>query len=221
MSSPDYVTSNATERGVGASPLRLRLRRETAELHQNLDARLALLTPDLSIHRYRRVLQIFYGFYAPVEARLLRVADVAPSLGLPLRARAKLLGDDLLTLGMSRRDIAALPLCTDLPRLVCPEELAGCLYVLEGACLGGQAIAPVLQRRLAVAAGSGASFFVGDGAATSARWARVVVWLDDLVGAQARSEDIVASACATFLTLTRWVEQQQLRKERHGRPDRL
>jgi heme oxygenase len=176
---------------------------------EGLDARLALLTPDLSIHRYRCVLQIFYGFYAPVEAGLLRLADVAPALGLPLRARAELLGDDLLTLGMSRRDIAALPLCTDLPRLVCLEELAGCLYVLEGACLGGQAIAPLLQRRLAVTGGSGASFFVGDGAATAARWARVVAWLDELVGARARSEDIVASACATFLTLTRWVEQQQ------------
>src|SRR6188474_2838968 len=98
MSSPQDVTSNATERGAGASPLRLRLRRETAGLHQGLDARLALLTPDLSIDRYRCVLQIFYGFYAPIEAGLLRLADVAPSLGLPLRARAELLGDDLLTL---------------------------------------------------------------------------------------------------------------------------
>jgi heme oxygenase len=60
--------------------------------------------------------------------------------------------------------------------------------VLEGACLGGQVIAPVLQRRLGVAEGSGASFFVGDGAATAARWARVVAWLDDLVahGREAR-----------------------------------
>ena len=100
----------------------------------------------------------------------MRLAAAGPPLGFPLRARSELIESDLLALGLSRRELAELPRCADLPRLSCPEDLAGCLYVLEGACLGGQVIAPVLHRRLGVAKGSGASFFVGDAEATSARW---------------------------------------------------
>jgi heme oxygenase len=59
-----------------------------------------------------------------------------------------------------------------------------------------------------VAKGSGASFFVGDAEATSARWILFLSWLDGLARAGARSDEIVASACATFLTFARWVEQQ-------------
>ena len=119
-----------------------------------------------------------------------------------------------------------MPRCTNLPRLSCAEDLAGCLYVLEGACLGGQVIARTLRQRLGVAKGSGASFFVGDAEATSARWILVLTWLDGLVRAGARSEAIAASACATFLTLARWAEQRGASQPSVwggccGRPDRL
>ena len=211
----------------GASPLRQQLKRETAGLHQRLEAQLGLLEPELSIHRYRRVLRTFYGFYAPVEASLVRLAAAGPPLGFPLRARSELIESDLLALGLSRRELAELPRCTDLPRLSCPEDLAGCLYVLEGACLGGQVIAPALHRQLGVAKGSGASFFVGDAEATSARWMLVLAWLEGLVRAGARSEEIVASACATFLTLRAMggaagsFAAINVKGERLGRPDRL
>ena len=208
MSPTDHIASNSVGQRDGASPLRQQLKRETAALHQRLEAQLGLLEPALSLHRYRRVLQTFYGFYAPVEAGLVRLAAAVPPLGFPLRARSELIEDDLLALGLSRRELAELPRCAELPRLSCPEDLAGCLYVLEGACLGGQVIARVLHRRLGVAKGSGASFFVGDAEGTSARWMLVLAWLEGLVRAGARSEQIVASACATFLTLARWVERQ-------------
>jgi heme oxygenase len=34
--------------------------------------------------------------------------------------------------------------CTDLPQLCRREQLAGCLYVVEGACLGGQLVTRAL-----------------------------------------------------------------------------
>ena len=191
-------------------------------MHHRLEAQLALLDPQLSIHRYQQVLQAFYGFYAPVEAGLARLAAAGPPLGFPLRARAALLESDLLALGASRPELAELPRCADLPRLSCREDLAGCLYVLEGASLGGQVIAPVLQRRLGLAKGSGASFFAGDAEATAARWTGVLGWLEGLSGTGARSDEIVAAACATFQALGRWVERQGASLgERHGRPERL
>jgi heme oxygenase len=198
------------------------LKRATADLHRRLETDLGLLESELSLDRYRRVLELFFGFYDPIEAGLTRVASAGPPLGLALRARAALIEDDLLSLGLSTRDIADLPRCADLPRLSCPEELAGCLYVLEGASLGGQVIAPMLQRRLGLAKGSGASFFAGDAEATAARWICVLGWLEGLSGSGARSDEIVAAACTTFQTLGRWVERQGASLgERHGRPDRL
>ena len=192
----------------GAPPLRQQLKRETAELHQRLEAQLGLMEPELSIRRYKQVLRTFYGFYAPVEASLVRLAAAGPPLGFPLRARCELIESDLHALGLDRRELAGLPRCIDLPRLSCREDLAGCLYVLEGACLGGQVLAPVLHRQLGLAKGSGASFFIGDAEATSARWILFLTWLEGLAQAGARSEEIVDSACATFLTFGQWVEQQ-------------
>jgi heme oxygenase len=222
MSSPGHFASNTAGRRDGASLLHQQLKRETAGLHRRLEAQLGLFEPDFSIDRYVQVLQIFHGFYAPVEASLARLTAVSPPLGLLLRARSELIESDLLALGSSRREIAELPRCTHLPRLSCTEELAGCLYVLEGASLGGQVIAPMLRQRLGVDKDSGASFFVGDGEATSARWILVLTWLDGLVRAGVRNEEIAASACATFLTLARWVERQGTSQgKRHGRSDRL
>jgi len=222
MSSQRHFGSNATGRRDGGSLLHQQLKRETAGLHKRLEAQLGLFDPDFSLHRYVRVLQIFYGFYAPVEARLVGLTAVGPPLGFPLRARSELIERDLLVLGSSRRELAELSRCTNLPLLSSREDMAGCLYVLEGACLGGQVIVPTLRQRLAVDKDSGASFFVGDADATSARWILVLTWLDALVRAGARSEEIAASACATFLALARWVEEQGASQEkRHGQSDRL
>jgi heme oxygenase len=192
----------------GTFPLHQQLKRETAELHRRVEAQLGLMEPGLSIHRYQRVLRTLYGFYAPVEASLVRLTAAGPPLGFPLRARCELIESDLHALGLARHEFAGLPRCMDLPPLSCREDLAGCLYVLEGACLGGQVIAPALHQQLGLGKGSGASFFIGDAEATSARWILFLTWLEGFERAGARSEEIVDSACATFLTLARWVERQ-------------
>ena len=199
--------SDARFSGVFASPIRQQLKRATADLHRRLESGLDLLGPDLSLDRYRRVLECFFGFYAPIEAGIARAASAGPALGLPLRARTGLIESDLLSLGLSSREVAGLPRCAELPRLSCPAELAGCLYVLEGACLGGRVIAPVLRDRLGVAEGSGASFFIGDAAGTQARWRVFLAWLEGLVDAGAPTDELVASARATFLAFALWVEQ--------------
>ena len=204
MSTQDRLVAS---RG-GTYSLREQLKRATATLHLRVEAQLGLLESPLSLVRYRQVLEAFYGFYAPVEIGLSRFSATAPPLGLALRARAGLIESDLLALGVSRRELMELPWCAELPRLSCREHLAGCLYVLEGACLGGQVVAKALQRQLEVAKESGASFFVGDADGTAARWRLVVIWLDSLVRAGAATEQIVASARATFLALARWLEQQ-------------
>ncbi len=203
---PDDLSGEGEEERRAHSSFHPRLRRETAPHHQTLERQLDLLDPELSLHRYRLVLESFHGFYAPVEGELPRLVATTPSLGFPLRARTELLERDLLALGLSRSDIAGLPRCGELPRLCRTEHLAGCLYVVEGACLGGQIIAKALRGRLALTNDHGLSFFVGDGSKTGARWRLVLDWLDDLVRRGAHADEIVASATETFRSLGRWVE---------------
>jgi heme oxygenase (biliverdin-IX-beta and delta-forming) len=194
----------ATEIGLSETSLRQRLKRETAAVHQHLEAQLGLLDPSLDVHRYRRVLETFYGFYVPVEIDVTRLAAAELPLGFPLRARAELIERDLLALGLSPADLAALPLCRDRPKLSCVEDLAGCLYVLEGACLGGQILSPLLHRRLGLAKGSGATFFAGDEERTRPRWAAIVAWIDGLPRTGASTEKVVGAATATFDAFARW-----------------
>jgi heme oxygenase len=184
--------------------LQQRLKRETRPAHQHLEAQLGLLNPGLDVHRYLRVLEVFYGFYVPVEAAVRRRAAAELPLGFPLRARAELIERDLLALGLSPAGLAALPLCSDRPELSCVEDLAGCLYVLEGACLGGQVLSPLLHRRLGLAKGSGAAFFAGDEEWTLPRWTVIVAWLDGLPRTGASTAKIISAATATFDAFARW-----------------
>ena len=107
--------STTDGRRQGASPLRQELRRETADLHRRLEIDLRLLDSELSLDRYRQVLELFLGFYAPIEAGLACVTSADATRGFPLRARTALIESDLLSLGLSRREIADLPRCVDLP----------------------------------------------------------------------------------------------------------
>ncbi len=193
-----------TESGFDETSLRQRLKRETAAAHQHLEAQLGLLDPGLDVHRYLRVLETFYGFYVPVEIDVTRLAAAELPLGFPLRARAELIERDLMALGLSPADLATLPLCSDRPELASVEDLAGCLYVLEGACLGGQVLIPVMHRRLGIAKDSGAAFFAGDEERTLPRWTVIVAWLDGLPRAGASTAKIISAATATFEAFTRW-----------------
>ena len=199
-----YLYVADTESGLNDTSLRQQLKRETVAVHQHLEAKLGLLDPGLDVSRYLRVLETFYGFYVPVESDVTRLVAAELSLGFPLRVRARLIERDLLALGRSPADLSALPLCTDRPELSSVEDLAGCLYVIEGASLGGQVLSALLQRRLGLTKESGAAFFAGDGEGTLSRWTVVVAWLDGLPRMGASTAKIIRAATATFDAFARW-----------------
>jgi heme oxygenase (biliverdin-IX-beta and delta-forming) len=185
--------------------LRRELRHATEADHRRLEAALDLQSPDLSFERYRRVLAAFHGFYAPLEARFLSFGPATPPLGFALPQRARLLELDLVALGTPAADIS----CEDLPEIATTAELAGRLYVLEGAALGGQVLARSLARRWQLTPGTGAAFFFGDGAAAAKRrWALVLDWLERVAGSGASAGEAVAAAAATFSALEHWVTAQ-------------
>jgi heme oxygenase len=190
-----------------ASPIHRRLRAETAELHQALEVRLDLSAAGLRLDRYRAVLRMFYGYYAALEPALAQLAASCGTPGFPLRARASWIARDLEALGAASADVDALARCEDLPQLSRREHLAGALYVVEGATLGGAIIARDVASHLGLTPARGSAFFAGDGDAS--RWRTVLRWLEDVAIDARTADEIVAAARETFGTLARWIDRQE------------
>ncbi len=181
-----------------------RLRRETAADHQRIEANLDLLNPTLSLGEYLCVLRKFYGFYKPLEQRLQQAAPAA-ELGFAIPPRSPLLAEDLAVLGEPERSVAAAPCCERLPAVESVAQIAGCVYVTEGATLGGRLIARALARSLGLSRDHGARFFVGADAATGAAWKRTLCWLEEVVRAGADPNAVVTSAQETFRAFHEWL----------------
>ena len=180
-----------------------RLRAETRAEHTAIESALGLMRDDLTLADYQRLLEQYHAFYAPVEATL---ACVLPSakLGLDFEERRKLhwLRADLDALGGRPAD--TLIDCNALPMLRTPAQAVGCLYVLEGATLGGQVIGRHVRRTLGLTPVSGARFFHGNGARTAQMWLAFRAALQGFAANPATADAVVESATATFGSLRRW-----------------
>jgi len=178
-----------------------RLRQATAAQHRALDHGLRyVLGEELSLDRYNRLLAALYGFHVPLEASLAPLQDADPAV--PLVRRTALLERDLRALGS---DPARLALCERPPELASAEHRAGALYVVEGACLGGQVIAQAVRARLGLERERGAAFFSGDGPRTAARWKAVLAWLEARGREAGAGAGIAEGACRTFGALAHWL----------------
>ena len=183
------------------------LKAATSSRHAALERKLPLLDANLSHATYRHFVQRLFGFYDPLEAQL-RALPWWGAVGVDyaLRHKTPRLRRDLQLLGDDEARIAALPRCTRLPPLIDPAQLWGCLYVIEGATLGGQIIIKHLHAHLGLTAASGASFFDGYGTQTGARWkafcASVPAEGDDVPGGR---DALLHSANLTFDLFSEWL----------------
>jgi heme oxygenase len=167
------------------------------------------MNADLSREDYCRVVTRFFGFYAPLEIQLM-ASPHWQQLKFEYADRQKTprLTQDLMAMGTSPRALAATPLCAVLPTLDAPEQLLGCLYVIEGATLGARSITHHLQNRIGLTPESGGAFFEGYGAQTGSRWKSFCTTLinyADHTGDEARDAVIVGAANSTFQSLTQWL----------------
>lgn len=182
------------------------LKEVTRESHVALERQMPLLDPALPRGTYRHMVQQLFTYHKPLEATLLASSGFA-ELGIAYAERAKTarLARDLEALGLNTRDIEQLRVCESLPPLVHPSHIFGCLYVLEGATLGGQIVARHLQASLGLSADCGASYFSGYGVDTGPRWKTFCGMLTAYAAHTADHDDIVAGASATYATLSEWM----------------
>lgn len=157
----------------------------------------------LKLEYYRYVLGVYYGFYAPLEGRL-QAAVHWNVVGLPLEPRLKtpLLIRDLSAMGMPAGAWEQLPLCGHLPLVQSLPGALGCMYVLEGATLGGQLMARHLAQTLGLGRANGAAFFNSYGADVGPMWKAFRSFVDAQPAAAA--DAITHSACTTFAALEQW-----------------
>lgn len=182
-----------------------RLRAETRDQHDSIERTVLLMNDDLSSDDYRHRLEQFYGYYKPLEDRLFGAdSPLTEWLFLEARKKVPLLEADLNALGCP--DLAQLPLCRSLPALESRADYWGCMYVLEGATLGGVLISRHIAQKLGVTPLSAGQFFNGYGARTGAMWQEFRNVLSARAFDQIDQDAIVQSARATFETLEYWCE---------------
>jgi heme oxygenase len=179
-----------------------RLRRETAPEHAAIEAASGILHQGLTCDEYRKYLERWFGFLAPLEAELQRM-KVWDALGLEAAGRGKRqrLESDLAELGST---VCALPL-SGLPELRGLPEAVGSAYVIEGSTLGGR----VLSRHVQSCLGAEVPrrFLEVYGPATGERWHAFRAALASYAVGRDAQDRVIAGAKSTFRSFTRWLER--------------
>lgn len=187
------------------STILTRLRLETRGEHDAVERVLDLMGAGLTRETYCQRLVQFYGFYGPLEAAL-RARCATPYLQtLASRLnKTSLLRQDLHYLSVSTD---ALALCRDLPPIDDQTEILGCLYVMEGATLGGRMITQHIQATFGITPTTGGSFFDGYGDGTGKMWQAMRHLLVSCAVDTQTEDALVASAIATFASLRGWCDR--------------
>jgi heme oxygenase len=189
------------------SSLRSLLRNSTAAQHAQLDAHVsASLIERFDRSHYVRLLRRLHAFFSrwepAAEAALCRdwpdlisSRSKLPYLCTDLRA----IGDDALA-PQEAADIE-IPVMRHVPRAL------GSMYVIEGATLGGQALAPRLREKLGHEAGTpGTAYFESYGPQVPTRWRQFLDVLERGVH-PADYPQAVDAAIATFEAMRKVFER--------------
>jgi heme oxygenase len=178
------------------------LREQTGDLHREVEKRVGILHPELSLSGYVQVLQRFLGAHAAIERHFDAWAGKLP-LNLDERRKVRWLREDLHALHAPGQT----PQPKTHLRVQSPAALLGTLYVVEGSTLGGQIIARQLGPRLGLTPQRGLRFFTGYGEHTGAMWNAFRAAADAFGQAHPDShQTVVAAARETFETFNAWFE---------------
>lgn len=179
----------------------------TRHYHAEVDRPwLSLLLPTVSRADYCGVLVRMYGFIAPCES----VASYTPGVHRLLdgRARAGLIAQDLLTLGLSPAQVATLPHCSSITSFDSAAEAFGWLYVIERSTLLHEGIRRHLLAQLRDVEGACTYLSAHDGRG----WTAFGRMLDSVATDDMQSHALVAAAIRGFETLGAWFRNSDARR---------
>jgi heme oxygenase len=182
------------------------LREHTAQLHQDLERVLIPVIKQANTPAaYIKLLQLFYGYYYPLEQYIAAHIDTTFPGGFENRRKAAQLLQDIQAMNGTLPDPC--PTCSDIPEIHDNAQALGAMYVLEGSTLGGQVICQIIQRNLQVPEVNHAlSFFNGYGEETRAKWDSFVHYLEGYHGDDAQIARLMQAANDTFSKFKAWAE---------------
>jgi heme oxygenase len=183
-----------------------RLKVATRPRHEVVEARLGLMRLTSTLEGYAQALRLFYGLHHAAEKGFSRVAGWE-AVGIDPRERRKtpLLEADLVRLGMSPAEVAALPDCSTLPPIDDLPSALGAMYVLEGSTLGGRYITRAVGANLGLGPGDGCSYFASYGDRVGAMWRAFGAAVDAYAADDEAVRDAVERAAdATFAAVDEW-----------------
>lgn len=160
---------------------------------------------------YRTLLADLWGIYAPLEAELAAVRWSDYGIDFNQRTKAQWLRADLIALGLSSREVAALPHATQLPPIRNAADGFGVLYVLEGATLGGQIILREIKPNLGLTENAGARFFSSYGADVGERWRGFIAAMSAHGDVARNAVAMERAALATFECFSHWINESATR----------
>jgi heme oxygenase (biliverdin-IX-beta and delta-forming) len=185
---------------ISAAQIAQAVKQNTAALHAEVEA---ILVPKLnkirSIEDYSAVLRLFYGYFHPLEQRILQYITPAVLPDIAERRTSHLIINDLAVLNARQEFL----ICSSLPQINNADQAFGALYVLEGSTLGGKVIAKMLAKNTSVAIPAEAmQFFNGYREETGRMWASFV----NVLNQQKNEPEISAAANETFFYLKDWMQ---------------
>ncbi|GAB4393676.1 MAG: biliverdin-producing heme oxygenase [Gammaproteobacteria bacterium] len=185
--------------------LRYALRTTTQEVHERLHTHpltQLLLSKELTIHQYLKLLEAFYGFYYAIEQALSSLQH-----HYQLASRSQWLVQDLQHYKYDTNDLNTLPLCAKLPRIDNPLAYLGYCYVVEGSSLGSQLIYQHLSKHLDFTGTSGVRFFRAHGRNTGKYWQSFMAYLAQDQLTHKEQNIVLIGAKNTFVSLEGWLWQ--------------
>lgn len=185
------------------------LRERTGKQHQELERVLIPIIKDVNTpEKYVRLLELFYGYYYPIEQHIAAHTDISFPGGFERRRKASLLLDDISTI--TGTPATTPPTCTELPEINDAAQALGAMYVLEGSTLGGQVICQILLRNLpSEELPKALTFFNGYGSETQSYWDTFVHYLQGYNGTEDQQQRLLDAAADTFTKFKRWAARRQ------------
>lgn len=178
------------------------LRENTRQEHAAIESAVNFLEITRSSDAYENLLVKFYGFYSPIEEKLLRFEPDLLNLGLNLRERLKtkvLIHDLELFKNVSSK----IKFCSQLPAIENVFQVMGVLYVLEGSTLGGQVIHHHLLEKNDFADKEMLRFHFVYKEQTMDMWEKFKATLSQMP--EGHEQEILLAAKNTFTALKDWV----------------
>ena len=171
-----------------------RLKSGTEQQHREIEAAIDPIKKFCSLDAYKSHVLKTWAFYQTLEAALVDIDWSVAGFDFGPRRKTPLLEQDLLFLDVPLTASKEKKRSFDRANL---DFAFGCMYVLEGATLGGQVISRHLAK-LGIGPENGGLFFNGYGVRTGEMWKSFQTSATNYCVAEDQIERAVMGARATF-----------------------